>query len=164
MIQSATDIFEVILSLECKEFLLYGCDFAGASCLELGLLLNGRDDLKCLGIIVQGSSCLGVSRGLFVNSFNNSKFNQQEFIAGCTNSDWAKSNNFDDFSTQDLAVAEDLSMLFSSFNLTDQLHLIKIPVYVIHAQDDPVVDISYGLMIKEQLNCYFESIPCGGHW
>ena len=56
ILDMAIRIFDEILGREWNEFYLIGFDVSGMAMLQLVLLLNGRDDMNCLGLIVFGTS------------------------------------------------------------------------------------------------------------
>lgn len=62
MLDMATVIFDELLKLDWTEFYLMGWDLTGMAVMQLLLLLNGRDDLNCLGCFVVGCS-VGKPRG-----------------------------------------------------------------------------------------------------
>jgi hypothetical protein len=56
LIQTATDAFELLEHLGWKKFYLIGHSFGGIVALELILLLRGRNDFDCCGLVLLSTS------------------------------------------------------------------------------------------------------------
>ncbi|KAJ3268513.1 hypothetical protein HDV01_002691 [Terramyces sp. JEL0728] len=153
LLQLATDVFDIILECGLKEFILVGFDLSGIACLQLSLLLRGRDDVVLKGMALVNTTPMTPSRGMLRVSMES----PQQYI---TNSR-GKGNptELDHF-----VLREQLNCI-NGINLTDQLHLIKTPTLVVHGADNKMIDVSYGLMIAENIFGSDIAVSQGvGHW
>ena len=107
ILDMASRIFDEILVLEWTQFYLVGWDISAMAMLQLTLLLNGRDDINCLGLVAIGTSIMKPAGNL-------------------------------------LKQIEEDDKLFASvleFDLSFELHLLKVPVVWIHGTRDELVYI-----------------------
>ncbi|KAJ3255739.1 hypothetical protein HK103_006106 [Boothiomyces macroporosus] len=153
LLQLATDIFDIILECELKEFVLLGFDLSGIACLQLSLLLRGRDDVVLQGMVLVNTFPMTPSRGMLRVSMEN----PNQYI---TNSKGKSS-----FTQLDQLVLREQLNCINGVNLTDQLHLVKTPTLVLHGADNKMIDVSYGLMIAENISgSEVAVVPGVGHW
>ena len=86
ILQMATDIFDVILHFGWKEFIMIGFDTSGMVLMQLGILLNGRDDVICKGMVLVSTAPMNPSRGLLINSIL-PPFVARDFVEQCLGGD-----------------------------------------------------------------------------
>jgi pimeloyl-ACP methyl ester carboxylesterase len=94
ILQMATDLFDVILAFEWKEFIMIGFDTSAMVLMQLGILLNGRDDVLCKGMVLVSTAAMNPSRGLFMHSIQ-TPFVKTDFVEACLGRDWLKSNQYE---------------------------------------------------------------------
>ncbi|KAJ3320349.1 hypothetical protein HDV06_005380 [Boothiomyces sp. JEL0866] len=153
LLQLATDIFDIILQCELKEFILVGFDLSGISCLQLSLLLRGRDDVVLKGLFLANTFPMTPSRGMLRVSMES----PQQYLSNSKGK--AEVRPLDQ-----LVLREQLNCI-NGVNLTDQLHLIKTPTLVIHGAENKMIDVSYALMIAENIaGADIIVSPGVGHW
>lgn len=158
-LQIATDAFEILEELGWKQFYLLGHSFGGLVALELMLLLRGRNDFSCCGLVLlstsakilaHGSLCSFVynqlrnhSIGVNGKSFEDMDYNSrivlsQGIIKACAPSVTGK--HFD----RNIQIIEQQMYLQDALELVQILHLIsETPVLSITGVKDTVSDQNY---------------------
>jgi pimeloyl-ACP methyl ester carboxylesterase len=90
--QLATDVFEFVLHMQWKEFEMMGFDVGAIAALQLGILLNGRNDVKCTRLILASTCPLTPSRGLLRPTVASTPFKVEEWFERCLDPRWLQVN------------------------------------------------------------------------
>ena len=181
ILQLASDIFDMAASLGWNRYSILGYGLGGMVAMQLALLLDGRDDVECNGLVLMASAALAPQRGcLFtagyplVQSSLAERLNHvKDFVSKCLSQDWTvRHADKVDWMVKEwialdhsLLIGEQQLIAMQDLNLTDQIGRIKTPTLILHGTLDGVVDVSYASMLHDLLqNSKFTPIENAGHW
>jgi pimeloyl-ACP methyl ester carboxylesterase len=91
--QLATDVFEFVLHMQWKKFALMGFDVGAIAALQLGILLNGRNDVQCTNMVLASTCPLTPSRGLLRSTVTSIPFKVDHWFERCLDPKWLQKNH-----------------------------------------------------------------------
>jgi pimeloyl-ACP methyl ester carboxylesterase len=158
-LQTATDAFQLLEELGWKRFYLVGHSFGGLVALELMLLLRGRDDFSCCGLVLLSTSAkiltygtlcsliydqlrtnsIGVNGRSYHDMDRNSRIALSQGIIKACAPGFIRPH-FD----RNIQIIEQQIYMHDALELVQMLHLIsEIPVLSITGLNDTVSDQNY---------------------
>ena len=186
LLDTATKAFDVLVDLKWNKFYIMGHSFGGLVGLQLALLLRGRDDLECQGIILLAAAATlnrhGPLVSLIQNTIKETGFNvngmdkqkciesidwnafTMEWLKGCiVSSNSISPTNF----TRNLdLLQQQMEICLDATDILEQLHLIShLPCLFIQGEKDPNINLLYSSALSENMiNAQTCIIPGASHW
>ncbi|KAH6568414.1 hypothetical protein BASA61_006166 [Batrachochytrium salamandrivorans] len=184
LVQLATDVFDIILSLGWKRIILAGVGYGGTIAQHLALLLRGRDDIHLEGLVLVASAPLTPSRGSLSretlkmlqgasNGQSVSMDKAREWITTnlstvyCSTESQKVDRLVEEFigRRRDARIGEEQVFSLDGINLTDQLGLLCIPTLIVHGKNDAMIDCWYATVLADLIaRSSLVLLPGVGHW
>ncbi|OAJ43308.1 hypothetical protein BDEG_26676 [Batrachochytrium dendrobatidis JEL423] len=183
LLQLATDVFDIILALGWKSFILLGLGIGGTVAMHLALMLRGRDDITLQGLILVASCPMTPSRGRFFRSSLAmvQATGDNESITHHLAQEWIKTNLSSAFcklphmvtelvdrfmsNLRNPRIGEEQVFAMEGLNLTDQIGLVDVPTLILHGKNDAMIDSWYANVLNDMIpNSTMVLIPDAGHW
>ncbi|KAJ3047863.1 hypothetical protein HK097_011093 [Rhizophlyctis rosea] len=173
ILQLATDTFSLLEYLHYTTFHLLGMSLGGMISLQLSLLLRGRDDFRCASLTLLCTTAKAPRRNPFamlyfqlgewlrLGKFDDRRKGEfEEELWGLLFSPaWYREKRGTEegkkimeryrSGNRPYEIIMQQFMATSSFDVTDQLHLISIPTLVVHAAGDRILPFEGGEVIAE---------------